>query len=107
MIGMYGLPLDYLDTFTQTINDTTREQVIDAFKRFQISDELCDEFGYEPLTKEDKAKIFGLNAAGIYDVDVDEQRQALPADAVSSVQERYLSLGGQRDNAVYGWVRAD
>ena len=33
MIGMYGLPLDYLDTFTQVINDTTREQVIDAFQR--------------------------------------------------------------------------
>ena len=33
MIGMYGLPLDYLDTFTQVVNDTSREQVIDAFKR--------------------------------------------------------------------------
>ena len=37
--------------------------VIDAFKRFQISDELCEKFGYKKLTKEDKAKIFGLNAA--------------------------------------------
>ena len=34
--------------------------VIDAFKRFQISDELCEKFGYKKLTKEDKAKIFGL-----------------------------------------------
>ena len=37
--------------------------VIEAFKRFQISDELCEKFGYAKLTKEDKAKIFGLNAA--------------------------------------------
>ena len=33
MIGFYGLPLDYLDTFTDTVNKVTREQVVDAFKR--------------------------------------------------------------------------
>ena len=33
MIGMYDLPLDYLDNFTKIVNDTTREQVMDAFKR--------------------------------------------------------------------------
>ena len=33
MIGFYGLPLDYLDTFTDTVNAVTREQVVDAFKR--------------------------------------------------------------------------
>ncbi len=40
MIGMYGLPLDYLDTFTQVVNDTTREQVIDAFQRRVDLDKL-------------------------------------------------------------------
>jgi len=40
MIGMYGLPLDYLDTFTQVVNDTTREQVIDAFQRRVNLDKL-------------------------------------------------------------------
>ena len=33
MIGFYGLPLDYLDTFTTTVNSISREDVIDAFKR--------------------------------------------------------------------------
>jgi len=33
MIGFYGLPLNYLDTFTKTVNDITRDQVVDAFKR--------------------------------------------------------------------------
>lgn len=33
MIGFYELPLDYLDTFTDTINKVTRDQVVDAFKR--------------------------------------------------------------------------
>ncbi|MGH9677683.1 MAG: hypothetical protein ACRD36_11330, partial [Candidatus Acidiferrum sp.] len=58
-------------------------------------------------TKEDKAKIFGLNAAGIYKVDVAAKRQALPADAFSKFKQAYLHDGGTRENAAYGWVRAD
>ncbi len=81
--------------------------VIDAFKRFQISDKLCEKFGYKKLTKEDKAKIFGLNAARIYGVDVNAQRKALPADALSKLKTVYLDQGGQRTNAAYGWVRAE
>ena len=81
--------------------------VIEAFKRFQISDELCDQFGYAKLTKEDKAKIFGLNAAKIYGIDVEAQRNALPADTLSRIKDTYLAQGGHSDNAAYGWVRAD
>jgi predicted TIM-barrel fold metal-dependent hydrolase len=81
--------------------------VIDAFKRFQISDKLCEKFGYQKLTKEDKAKIFGLNAAKIYGVDVNAQRKALPADALSKLKTAYRDQGGQRTNAAYGWVRAE
>ncbi len=33
MIGFYGLPLDYLDTFTDSVNKISRDEVIDAFKR--------------------------------------------------------------------------
>ncbi len=81
--------------------------VIDAMKRFQISDVLCEKFGYQKLTKEDKAKIFGLNAAKIYNFDVTERLKALPADSLSRIKTAYLEKGGQRDNAAAGWVRAD
>ncbi|MCK5902575.1 MAG: insulinase family protein [Cocleimonas sp.] len=33
MIGFYGLPLNYLDTFTDTINNIIKEQVTDAYQR--------------------------------------------------------------------------
>ncbi len=33
MIGFYGLPLDYLDTFSKKINKISREDVMDAYKR--------------------------------------------------------------------------
>ncbi|HVF92656.1 MAG TPA: amidohydrolase family protein [Blastocatellia bacterium] len=80
---------------------------IDAFKRFQISDELCEKFGYKKLTKEDKARIFGLNAAKVYKVDVKAKRKAFPADTLNQLKTAYLDRGGQRSNAAYGWVRAD
>ncbi len=81
--------------------------VIDAFKRFQISDEFCEKFGYKKLTKEDKAKIFGLNAAKLYGIDVKAQRKAFPADALTRLKTAYLERDGMRSNAAYGWVRAD
>ena len=82
--------------------------VIDAMKRFQISDKLCEKFGYAKVTKEDKAKIFGLNAAKIYGVDtVNLELQPFPKDTLSQLKTAYLKQGGERDNAAYGWVRAE
>ena len=80
---------------------------IDALKRFQISDEMCEKFGYKKVTKEDKAKIFGLNAAKLYNVDVKAKRKALTADALEKMKIAYVEGGGQRSNAAYGWVRSD
>ncbi|MBI1790445.1 MAG: amidohydrolase family protein [Acidobacteria bacterium] len=80
---------------------------IDAFKRFQISDEMCEKFGYQKISKEDKARIFGLNAAGLYKVDLKKKRNPLPADALSRLKTAYLDGGGQRTNSAFGWVRAD
>jgi predicted TIM-barrel fold metal-dependent hydrolase len=80
---------------------------IDLMKRFQISDELCEKFGYAKLTKEDKAKIFGLNAARIYGIDVQAKRSALPNDALTRLKAVYHDRGGMPSNAAYGWVRRD
>ncbi len=80
---------------------------IEAFKRFQISDELCEKFGYKKLTKQDKANILGLNAAKLYKVDVKAKRNALPADTLEKLKAEYIDRGGQRSNSAYGWVRAD
>src|SRR5258706_15901126 len=80
---------------------------IDAFKRFQISDELCEKFGYKKLTKSDKAKIFGQNAAGLYKLDLKKPRKPLPPDTIDRVKQAYVDQGGVRDNGAYGWVRAE
>jgi hypothetical protein len=81
--------------------------LIEAFKRFQISDEFCEKFGYQKITKEDKAKIFGLNAAKIYGIDISARRTPLPADTLERLKVAYHQSGGAPSNAAYGWVRAD
>lgn len=60
--------------------------MIDAFKRFQISNDLCEKFGYAKITKGDKAKIFGLNAARLYGVDVNAKQNPLPADSLTRLK---------------------
>lgn len=39
MIGFYDLPLDYLDTFRQKVEETTIATITDAFKR-RVNTEL-------------------------------------------------------------------
>ncbi|MBL8208622.1 MAG: amidohydrolase family protein, partial [Blastocatellia bacterium] len=75
---------------------------IDAFKRFQIPDDMCAKFGYKKITKKDKQRILGLNAAKLYNVNVNAKRNALPADALDKLKIAYLDHGGQRENAAYG-----
>ncbi len=80
---------------------------IDAFKRFQISDEICEKFGYAKITQQDRAQIFGLNAARIYGVDPLAARKAIRADALSGIKAAYLERKLEPDNAAHGWVRAN
>jgi hypothetical protein len=68
---------------------------------------MCEKFGYKKITREDKAKIFGLNAAKIYGVDVKEKRKGIKRDALETIKTAYLDGGGGSENAAYGWVRAD
>ncbi len=79
---------------------------IEAFKRFQISDEICERFGYEKLTEEDKRRIFGLNAASVYGVDPDQARLARSTDGIGRIKAEYRGRGIEPDNAAHGWVRS-
>lgn len=80
---------------------------IDLWKRFQFTDEMCERFGYQKLTKEDKAKVFGLNAARIYGIDVNAVRKPLPNNAWEKFKVEYKKAGGGPSNMVPGWVRDD
>jgi len=48
------------------------QPLIDAFRTFQIPDDMCETYGYEPLTDDVRRKILGGNAARVYDLDLEE-----------------------------------
>jgi predicted TIM-barrel fold metal-dependent hydrolase len=63
---------------------------IQAFRAFQIAPELREKHGYPELTKDLKAKVFGLNGARIYGVDVPAQRKRAALDDLSRQKQAYL-----------------
>ena len=69
---------------------------IEAFKRFDISDEFVEKFGYTKISKADKAKIFGLNAAKLYNVDVKAKRNAHPGRQAREGEAGLSRRGGAR-----------
>ena len=60
---------------------------IQAFRTFQISDELRAKHGYPKITPALRAKVFGRNALKIYTVP-DDVLQEPPAAATESTQDR-------------------
>ena len=78
--------------------------IIQAMHRFRMPEQLMERWGYPEITAEDKEKIFGLNAAKVFKVDVDTRRNAIPTDYMSRYKAAYNDRGLMRDNHYYGWV---
>jgi predicted TIM-barrel fold metal-dependent hydrolase len=64
---------------------------IQAFRAFQISEEARAAYGYPELTRVLKEKIFGLNAARVYGVDVPAARVDIGNDRLSAEKQAYLA----------------
>jgi hypothetical protein len=105
---------------------------IEAFWRFQIPDELRNQYGYPELTDTAKRKILGLNAARLYALpsvsgasaqDVyarvpadyearipDELKTIMEfpgyaADTLTRMKSQYRAAGVRPSNTRYGWLR--
>jgi len=89
---------------TDSIWYGTPQWQIEAFRRFEIPQELADKHRYPRLTREVKAKIFGLNAARLFGVDVQAKRNEIPKDYLSRVKMAYLEDGAAPSHRWYGWV---
>ena len=79
---------------------------IEAFRRFQIPETLQEKFGYQPISRKDRAQIFGLNSARLFDINVKEARKAIPVDALSRMKVAYEAEGAEPSMTQYGWVAA-
>jgi len=61
---------------------------IQAFRAFEITPEYQEKYGYPALTAEAKRKIFGLNAARVYGLDVPALRTARMQESRRAYGER-------------------
>src|SRR6266571_217946 len=59
---------------------------IDAFRRFQIPEDMQKGYGYKPITDKDKELILGLNAARVYGINAEQTMKQLAQDAISNVR---------------------
>jgi hypothetical protein len=63
---------------------------IAAFRAFQIAEALREKHGYPELTAELKTKIFGLNAARVYGIEVQRDLPEIQKDEVEKLKQSYL-----------------
>jgi predicted TIM-barrel fold metal-dependent hydrolase len=69
---------------TDCILNGSPQAQIEAFRMFTITPEYQEKYGYPELTKEVKAKIFGLNAARIFGIDPELRRCKVQQDSFSA-----------------------
>lgn len=91
---------------TDSIWSGTPQWQIEAFRRFQMPDQLIEQHGYVHLTHDVKAQIFGLNAARLFGIDVAATRKQVPSDYVGRIRMSYLEEGPEPSHRLYGWIRS-
>ncbi|CAL1241083.1 amidohydrolase family protein [Candidatus Methylocalor cossyra] len=62
---------------------------IQAFRTFRIAEPLRERYGYPELTPQLRAKVFGLNAAKPYGIDVEALRRQLAGDPWTRARQAY------------------
>jgi predicted TIM-barrel fold metal-dependent hydrolase len=82
---------------TDCILGGSPQSQIDAFKAFSITQQYQDMYGYPQITDDMKRKIFGLNAAKIYNIDPAATRCKVNASSFAQLKrEMDGELGGRR-----------
>ncbi|MBX3318566.1 MAG: amidohydrolase family protein [Nitrospira sp.] len=102
IIRAFGV--DHVLWGTDSIWYGTPQWQIEAFRRFHIPDEVIEKYHYHPLDQRTKEQVFGLNAAKIFEIDVQAKRHAVPDDALGRLRMSYLEEGPEPSQRVYGWV---
>jgi hypothetical protein len=62
---------------------------IQVFRSFQIAPSLIEAHGYPELTPSLKRKVFGLNGARVYGIDVPERWRKTEADPIATRKQAY------------------
>ena len=108
-----GLGVDHVLWGTDSIWFGSPQWQIEAFRRIELPPDLQDKLDLAPLGPADgpvKNAIFGINAAGQYDLALDTQGRPVTdyvGDALSQLKAAYLAAGNERDNLFWGWVHKE
>ena len=82
---------------------------IEAMRRLEIPDDIMKKFKFKTQlggpNSEVKQKIFGLNSAHLYNLDMKiSANKPFTQDQIALIKADYLAMGGERSNAAYGYV---
>ncbi len=82
---------------------------IEAMRRLEIPDDIMKKFKWKTHlggpNSEVKQKIFGLNAAHLYGLDMKVgDAKPFTQDQIGLIKADYIAMGGERSNAAYGYV---
>lgn len=90
-----------------------QDQIL-AFRAFQISEELRERHGYPEITPELRAKVFGLNAAKPYGIDVAAVKRAQAGDSLAELKlasgasdPHFLTFGPKNRREFLAFRRAE
>lgn len=86
---------------TDAIWGGSPQGLIEGFVRFRMNAAIAEQYGYPDLTDERKAKILGLNAARIYEVDVAERRCELADDPLAHLRREVRSARGTAPDPIH------
>ncbi len=97
-----GLGADHVLWGTDSIFYGSPQWQIEALRRIEIPPDMREAFGFEPLggpESETKEKIFGLNAARLYNLDP-ESNEYRENEILSFLRETYLSAPQKADAVI-------
>ena len=97
---------DHILWGTDSIWGGSPQSQIERMRRLRMTDSLIEGFGYPQLTEEIKSRIFGLNAARLFGVNVAAVRHAIQSDRLAQLRQDYQQ-DPSPSNTQYGWVWVD
>lgn len=62
---------------------------LEAFMKFEFSEQTLNKYGLQQITREDKAKILGLNFARVVDLDVEAAKAKIADDQFAQYQREH------------------
>ncbi|HEY7758596.1 MAG TPA: amidohydrolase family protein [Burkholderiales bacterium] len=82
---------------------------IEALRRLEVPEDIMKKMKWKTAlggpSSEVKQKIFGLNSAALYGLDIKiGQGKPFTADKIAAIREEYMALGGDRSNTAYGYI---